>query len=551
MVQVLRPLIAAIALTGLGLAAAPAQVHENARWGFSVRSPSGWKRIPIQANERWIVDKFLCKRAYTSEESAVEKPEMRIIVFPHSITKRKTSNPGGDDKEEKKEEKGDGDGDGPDAIRFKTVYRDYRTYLKGTFQGGGYYFTREERDEHAGVSVEKLEAKVEKNAYSGKKRIISWVFYLQDCDVAVDFVVFETAYDDLKRTCQKALKSFKLIKRDPKAAENDPEEWRTVKLESKMTPEERMRHRRDKAEETIRRIEETLPEGWTTSRSAHFFTVSNASKKYTKKIVQQAEAIRNWLDENLSQIGEDYVPTAILRVCKTDDDARAYTRGSGDAWDTVVQEIVVSERSWLSRRQQMEGVATGVCAYWFRKKNEDLVDDLPPWLKLGIRQYVGTGLARGKRLVFKPDSWERDNLREGEREGKLIECQALIKMTDAEYRKALRKGGQALVAQSGSLARYLFSKRARSNKKTKGVVLDYFANLGDIVRVQIAKDKKADKKRKRAENEEEEIELAKRRKEAAKKRARHVVDETFRRTFADWDDGDWKKFESSWRRASL
>ncbi len=548
MLQVLRPLIVGFALTAMGLSTASAQTHENRRWGFSVKAPSSWKQFPVKTGERWIVDKFLCKRAYTSEESYAQKPEMRVIVFPHSRTKRKTGNPSDDKDQDKADEKDEKKKSDQPRQR---VYRNYREYLQKTYQDGGYFFIKEEPGEHDGTTIEMLEAKVDKNAHYGKKRIIAWLFHLQDCVVAVDFNCFEAAYKDVKRDCYRSLKSFKLIDRDPELAKEDDSSNRvTAKAEREMTPEERMRYRRDQAEQAIRRVEDTLPDGWYTMRSAHFFAASNASKKFTKKVIKQAEAIRGWLDENLPYVGEDYVPTAILRVCKTTDDENAYRSGSGDSWDSVISEITVSERSW-DPRYEMQWIAGLVAGYWFQQRAGQLVEFMPPWLRHGVLGHIATGVVRGKRLVFKPVSWQRDALRTGEREGKILETEPIVKMTAAEFYKAERQAGMTLRTQCASLCTYLFSKRAQSKKKTKNIIQRYFDNLNVVANELIEKTEKKKDKFKMAETEEEELELRKKRRETAKKNARFIVDESYKRTFSDWDGDDWKKLHSSWKRAAL
>lgn len=546
---ILLPCLVAVCLAAFPLAdLASAQMHEDSSWGFKVRVPSGWEKIPLQVNERWIIGKYMCNRSYVGEEGWNHKPDMKIVVFPEEVKKKK----GKVDLKATENEEGW-------SLSVKFKYKSYPDYLKGNFAGGGWYFSQEEEGELAGVKVTRYEAKIEK-LVNQKRRIIAWVYHLPDADVAVSFEVLEVRYKKLKGLVYGALKSFRLAERTGEHpmqktsadAGSDNKKKTKKKKWKDMTPIERMKVRKTKTDRIVKAAIGNLPEGWKNSKSAHFVVLTHVDARATKKFVNQAEAIRGWLDKHFYEIGEDYVPSVILRVCQSTDEENAYQRGSADSFSFDSRELVVSRDSSGSRRWELEYLSQGICRQWFSDKNKVLYRYLPRWFSNGIQQYLGTALVKGRNLKFKPDDWERDMLRRGNRENTLITCQNLMKMTWKEYRKqySATKGGVDM--QCGSLVRYFMSSRVRKNKQTKGILLTYLRHLNDVAR-EIEKKRDAENKKdsKEAETEEEEEAQRKKEREQNEKQSRYIVDETFKRTFGTWTDKDWEKFERSWAKASL
>jgi len=536
------PLVAMLLTAGSFCVSAPAQYHEDNTWGFKIRVPKDWRKIPLKVNERWIIGKYQSEKSYISEESYPHKPEMKIIIFPDS---RKN--------EKKRSARVADDGE---TVTFKQNFKDYKEYLDKNFRGGGWFLSKEKESTIAGIKVSQYEAKVEKLTYIGKQRIIGWVFHIPGGDLAVDFVVLENRYRKLKSLVYGTLKSFKLAERTgtaPGQGSGGASKKSTTKKKKwkDMTPLERMKSRKKKADEAAKRAIEALPDGWKHKKSDHFYILTHVDAKHTKRVINQAEAIRTWLDRNLFEIGEDYVPRIIIRICLDASERAGYYTGSSDSYTySGSSEIVLAKKDVWSRKDEMETLSRGICQQYFWNKNSDLYWDMPPWIGRGVVQYVGTALCKGKKLVFKPDDWEKRQLREGKREDKLVKCQDLIKMTSEDYNKVARKSGQVTWSQTGSLYRHLMSSRCRKSKLTKNIIFTYFKHLKDVVTEVKKKDKK-NRVRKAAKTAAEEREQRKSEQEAAKKRARYVVDETFKRTFGHWTDRNWAAFERGWAKENL
>ena len=81
-------------------------VHTDNRYGFKIKPPRDWQEVPVQANEQWLVAKYLSEKKYfwTDKDrgwSYEHQPELMVIAFVDEATKkeaRKTSEAEGDDR---------------------------------------------------------------------------------------------------------------------------------------------------------------------------------------------------------------------------------------------------------------------------------------------------------------------------------------------------------------------------------------------------------------------------------------------------------------------
>ena len=105
--------------------------HTDKKVGYKVRAPKGWSQIPIKNEERWIVGKFLSKREYINEDGWGFKPDMRVIIFPDSVTKDRGAKVTRDE------------ASSTTIIEIKNPYKDYEDYLQKNYRGGGWFVSLE------------------------------------------------------------------------------------------------------------------------------------------------------------------------------------------------------------------------------------------------------------------------------------------------------------------------------------------------------------------------------------------------------------------------
>jgi hypothetical protein len=83
--------LSALAL-GLTLVLSPSAIgqtlkgdyHEDARFGFKIKPPKGWKGVPVPGGQSWVIGKYLSEKKYFAEsgnEAYEFHPEMTIVAF--------------------------------------------------------------------------------------------------------------------------------------------------------------------------------------------------------------------------------------------------------------------------------------------------------------------------------------------------------------------------------------------------------------------------------------------------------------------------------------
>ncbi len=530
-----------------------AEGYDNRKYGFSINPPEKWVRLPIKPEEKWIVAKFKSDRSYPTEGGYEHTPMMKVILFPAQ-------------KPEDEEGKEGGDGE-PDIVEilkaFSNPYKDYKDYLKKNFDAGGYFVSSEKDEKYGSITVTKLEITVEKLARYGKQRIVTWIFHTRIGDFAVETDLMETYVGKLAPAVLSSLNTFKTIKRDKSAAKEEEEEAERIKAAVKnrgkaLTPEERKKARMEAAERILAKAKQDLPAGWAWFDTEHFLVVYHTPRTKADRSANQAESCRAWLNATFGHIGTEYCPRCVLRVCKNWDEEKAYRDSSAGTWAFENREITTNVESG-EKKFEFEYINRMIVHKFFSDKNELLWEGLPLWLEKGLDQYIGTAIAKGKQLMFEPDNWERDRIKEARKQGNLMKIKDLLLKADvSSFGSWNSDSGQAYLAQCGSLVRYFMGP---GNKDmTKDVIFKYLKNLITILeekekerekQIKAAMEREAKEGDDRPMTEEEEEEEFRKRKasgsmEAFLREKRDILDKSLSETFKGWKDPHWQALNDSW-----
>jgi hypothetical protein len=558
-------LVVCFVLLFAGASALAQGVVENKRYGFKLRPPAGWKEVPLKVDERWIVAKFLSDKEYYDAEADkgakgwnttiggfMHRPSMSVIVFPEDQTKPRKPKKidTGSTGEEKKVSV---------VLKFEHPYKDYVDYLDRNYRGGGFYVADEKQGEVDGTPVTMREINVEKLTRQ-KKKLIAWQYELEGLDVVVEFEILLGHADKLKQMLTQCLRSFRPIERvGVTDAEREMEERGREMRETEfsrllitevegenLSAAERKKRRLDLQEHLHKTALARLPAGWTSKRTPHFLVLSHVDDRFRDKVVAQAETVRKWLDRNFDDIGDDYVPHGIIRICASRDEERAYHRASGDAQGAFSFESgeVTISKDYTFKKWEFEWLNRGLALQWFFGKNSRLAWSLPPWLQIGLSEYLGSASEKGGKLNFPADEWEKRGLREAERSNELLSLKDLMDATDAaawSYRQHY---------QAASVVRYLLGQGGKTGK-SKDFIKRYLKTWDAVVR-EMAKEEAAKSKEKgRPKTEEEEEEELKRQRGAWGQNTKAIQDKVHPRVFAGWTDADWAALERAWRAAAL
>ena len=509
--------------------AAAGAYHEDDRFGFKVRAPKDWNFVAQSADEKWIAAKFLSDRPYlyTSPEEGWTyefRPHMTVIAFIDEVVKKKDVEAGATE-------------DGEIWIEFNNPYKNYEDFLKRTYSGGGWFVEEEEEDKLGDIPVTKYVIKVEKLTRDGPKRIVTWVYHVEDVDLAVQFEVLEDSYRKLKGDINSCLKSFKEIPRKSGSltptTTGDRVSTKT-KSEDEMTPEERTAARKESEARTHEKARAAIPDDWTAKEMGRFLVLNHADEKCAKRMVANAEAIWKWLDKNLGYIGEgEYVRRPILRICRDQAEESAFRDGT--TWGNSLEIVTHEDKSSGSLSSEFSYVNTKIYDIWFSHHNRDLKWAMPYWLGSGFRKVLGSARAKGSRLEFDVGEWERERLRESARSGGIKPLREFFMVHKDEF-----YDNEHNMNQAAALMRFMLD--SKSAKKTLDA---YLTNLQDIVAEQQAKSDAAETSDPdKPKTEEEEEEMYRKRQEAMEEKEQQFLEEVFERTFGDWSDKDWKRFES-------
>ncbi len=523
-----------------------AQYHEDDRFGYKIGIPNGWQQIPIQVDEEWIIAKYLCDKAtrYTDDQgfSSDHKTDMQVIAFIDKVT----DGP----KVEAKET-----GENEFTISINNPFKDYPDYLRRTFNEGGWFENGREERKVGGVDVTCLDIKVEKLTRSGPMRITTWIFHHDGVDIAIQFQCLEDGYKKQRGLILGSLRSFKTIPRTGQLGPADQTGTRriTITKMDKLTPDQRRLQRMELEKQLIEKTVSRLPNDWEHAEVGNFLLLDHADDKFkfAKKILTQAQAVMSWLEKTFPEVGEgEYVRSPIIRVCKDYDEEKAFRKSSGSSgWSGMGTEIVVHRDLGFAGEYELQWVNRRVMDIWFQDRDRELYWALPPWLGTGLRQFIGSAEAKGKRLQFRPESWETTTLKIAAQKRELVAPRELMRLSSGDF---LGESVSIRVHSATSLVRFLVAGPGARNRLTKDVLPDYLENLKAVITEMEEKDK-AEKKTDSEDptTEEEEEEQFKVEREKWQQRRQEILDQVFELTFGEWSDADWKRFEQAYYKSIL
>jgi hypothetical protein len=390
------------------------------------------------------------------------------------------------------------------------------------------------------------EIKVDKLSYEGPKRMMTWVYHVPEVDIAVQFEVLESGADKLKSEMTRCLRSFKQIARSGEALYESSTGAYRFWDQDKMTLEERTQMRRVMEQRSHEKATKTAPDGWVVKKMGRFLVINHTDEKYAKRVVEQAEAVWDWLDATFPFIGEkEYVRSPILRICKDWTERNAYMRG-GDMFSLNDLEIVAAQDNMGKTGWEMEWVNQRVMNVWFNDHDWDLHAAMPSWLSQGLNEFVGQIHVKAGKVDFGTDYWNRDNVRERKREGKLTAVRDLMMKTDREFNENYFD----MRFEGSSLVDFFVTGKAAREKRTKDLLADYMRNVQKIAgEIKKEDESKKGEASKAPKTEEEEDAMFRERHKGYKEKEKRLLEEAFQRTFLGWDAGDWKRLEEAYLKS--
>ncbi len=537
---------AAVALLALGVIVAvprraDAGPYKDDKLGFQLTPPGKWKQLPLAPDEKWVAASFSCDREFEVSDPKTNsfdrhRPQLDVVILPKSETEKK----GGVTVEETDE--------GRSITLNRVEYKDFKDYLDKTaqrFGDGGFFFSEEKETKVGGMKVMVYELTFDKLANAPKKRW-GWAFFAEDAIYGVTGDALTKFEEKVRPDIEAAFRSFKVIPHSASLGAARTGQSGDIVIKDpgkKQTPEEKKKKRESDFAAYLARLKETLPDGWKIKESKNYIAVTHCDDKFTKETLDHAEALRGWMDESLSFLGEDVPGRAIIRCCADENEYRSMWKTGGYAglrfelYTYKDREGTVDSRLWDLNR--------GLFRIWLDNKNDDLRGRLPVWVDYGLRDCITNAISKGKKIEFKNSGWENERLATTRRAGKLISARDFLTKGAEELRSL-----EEVRLQAQCFANYLLQGSAQRNPKYKNILSDYLKNFVAMLKEDAAKAEAENDSDDSAEptSEEEENAAFAARANKWKERERQVLDKLIEKTFAGWEDKDWDSFDKSFAK---
>lgn len=543
------------AVVAVAVCAAPtparAEEHKDERLGYSVTYPRKWAKRPVSVDERWVVAKFECDREFEDSDPKTNfwsrhRPWMDVVIIPTALADRKGGTV----------EKG---ADGKVKLTEAAPWTDLKGYLeKNLVRGqGGFYFSKEDEVQVGSLKCVQYEVTFDKLIDSPKK-VFAWAYYTEDAIYGLVGESLDRFEDKVRPDLFAAFKSFKAFARKGvlPGAEHTGEDV-VVGGDTKdedLDDDLRQRRREERTMKRLSRIRESLGSGWTVKESEHFIAVSHSDPKFTKSVLDHCEALRGWLDENLAYFGTGYAGRVIVRICQDREEYEALQKTAG--WSSANLEVVTFKDKegmsdwWGSFRT----VNSGVFEIWMDDRNRSLSWGLPSWIRSGLRATIDTAESKGKKVEFRPATWDRLQMATQKRDGKVRSAKDYFSLTSDQ----LWGGDWSLTSQSEYFVRFLLAGGARKSAKFKNLFADYVKAVVFVLDEEEAARAKAERQAKKdreaagaqgddgPKDEKEEEELVRKRQQDWAQHEKAFLDKVYQRVFAAWTFKEWEALNSAY-----
>ena len=530
-----RVVVAGLALGGLGRSALAQGLHSDPRLGFQFKPPRDYKAVPLSPNERTVVAKYQAEQLDSSGDAG---GVTYFRSFELSFYPRGRLFDSGDDSEGQAADAGD--------ESRKSMADQLQDFLEMKFSN--YELTDQRELSIAGTKARELK-------YTAKDKPLSVYCVVFEQDEGV--FLFEGAalaqrFKDAVGDFSKAVRSFKRIDKEDRTA-------RDAELAT-MSEQDRF----------LQDVIDKLPPGWKHFRSKRYQFIYDADEGFVKQLAERIEVMRDEY-ERLYPPDRPIDAVSIVRVCKNEEEYAGYggPSGSGGYWNWVERELVFPD----SRPREKPLL---VCNHEaFHQYIYYFYGMLSPhsWYNEGTGDYfAGAKLTKSNRITsyYTAPAEEYNRLpiiKDGARllaegksgkDGAAAPLREIMGFSQREYYGG--KGYSGIMCYSEGWAIVHMLREAKGlDEKWKKILPDYLQNLlaarhqiaTELMEKDVAKyekDKKAFDSGDEDAPSEPPKEPSREPKDyyvrASTEKQDEVQDLAYKKTFGDWTDADWAKFQT-------
>jgi hypothetical protein len=484
-------------LSGTAAGGSLGETVKDKEHGISFRAPKEWVSIPVDPLEVITIHKFQANRSDRAKKirGVSFTAALEVLFFP-SLFDERAEEPEGREP--------------IDAYRVPK-YKNYAHFLKKQFKT---YFEGERRES----GPQKILATHHDFTFNHKTpggreiplRLRAAVFHAEEGDFAMHFVCMDEHYDTRHRKdIESSIRTFGRLKK------------------------RELNHRSmaglNANQQYIQAQIEKLSSGWYYfwSRRKNYVIYSNADRSFSRKISQYLEKMHAIFEKEFE--GEPRVSwIPIVRVCKTRNEYLGYggMEGTAGYWWDLTREFVFYKDVARGEKRSMQTLRHEALHHYLHF----FLGTAPAvWLDEGFACYFEGCEASAGRLKVKPSLSRRDAIQKVLIADQFIPLKDFVKMSH----KAFMKQPQLTYPEAWSLVYFLREGKregVRMEPRWERLIPDYLDHLTSALEEleRIHPDRKAG-------DDQVNLLLGDKTRELA-----------WERTFGDWTDKDWQRFEEAW-----
>lgn len=517
----------------LPFAPARADAFRDEKLGYSFSAPAKWLQVPVEGSGS-LVARFNSKQEYEWSDAKTNSwtrhcPWLQVHVIPFSVK----------DSHGATVEKTETGVKVTESIPWKNL----REFLEQECRRiGGFHFLDEQEGTCNGLKVRRYEVAVDKNV-EGERRVYGWEFEAADAYYGLVAEILAQEEKKLKPEILASFATFRTFPRTGRLPTATSENEITVRDPKKdanreVSPEEMKKKRDDAAAKALSRIRDNLSPGWAIVEGKNFTAVSHADPKFTREILQQAEAVRAWLETQFGFVGNGYAGRILVRICIDDKEYSSLQQSRGWSFDSPEVFTYRDRDGWSD--WNLRGLNRSIYRIWLRDKNDRLLWGLPQWISWGLGDFVERARLNNGKLDFKASTWESVEMKTMRRSDSLLKPRDFFTLASGDL-----WGAQGNMTQTQFFVNFLLAGLGSRSPKYRTVLTDYIKNIIFLLDTESEGGGAAAKE---PQNEKEEEEMIRARQEQWRKQERQTLDTLLEKTFPGWTDADWGAFNALYRQ---
>ncbi|MCC7169541.1 MAG: hypothetical protein IT459_03755 [Planctomycetes bacterium] len=517
-------------LAPLASGTGPAKAGRQAQVNFTFSAPAGWERLPVGLAEeglraRWVDRNPATMREPESGWTDTTRARLDLYVFPGAGS--------------------------PDAQTAEREHAGYLAWTRFGRCGRRVEVKADEKETIGALGTQSFHG--EFVVYKSATRMIE----ARSFDVGEDRVVlhFEgliSQREELEKLLADASASFRVLQPGQKGG-LDVAPPRPVAYFDEVgaadAPERRkaLRELGLAARDWSRR---SVPAGWKAVDEGPALVIFQDDEKYARELARIGLGAWKFLDTHFGACVRGSEQRAPIVTLYPDEATWNSLRPLGSTTTApcgLPFDLVAYDDGRAQGSRAYWHIVGGFARSWLRDRDPDLADSMPSWLDQGLDRLMRCAREKGGKLTFEPDHWEAIGIQAAENRGRIVPVDELLRDGIELPSGGGAEDRESYACQPSQLLRFLTVGAGAKDKKFARVLPEYLKNLrGVLDELRPELESAVELPTERTTRRDCEARMSARSRAWAE-RADTIRARVFERTFAEWTDADWKRFDAAYR----